>query len=503
MKKGMVICLCVALFSGLLMGAGCSAEGFEGRNDIRYVMIYNPDIWEESNTDQLGNDWNLKLSTGSFASQIDTSMSSRAGMPDVPEIVPFNQTPFLGLPEGTELSQDAVRAGEFRPVYEKGDQRNFYIGASNRREAAMRCLYVGENCYVWVQGDSISEQQAERYGKIFDQKIYQQDIDTFGTARFTDGGGKVHMLFYCFDEASMGGFFSRSDLYAEKETGKTQAERELTIILNKMNVDHAIINVNASFCTPEYEEIVFSTLGHEFQHLICFTDFFLSYYNSLGRSAGFPDVWLNEAMSGYIEEKLFPGIQEKNGRYKRFAQSHLIRQGQSLYHFATETVSRERFDIGVYGSVFLFAEYLEKNAGQEIFHRIHDYYRLGIMTDMSTAAALFYSLPSEFVMRINGRYTFPENIKFASIEQEWMSKLALDFYLSMLHYDENDPDAFEKIQVNALLYDNLNPADIEGGGRIVFATRNGSFEIPADADPGLVYVGLNADLEPVTGICSK
>ena len=46
-------------------------------------------------------------------------------------------------------------------------------------------------------------------------------------------------------------------------------------------------------------------------------------------------------------------------------------------------------------------------------------------------------------------------------------------------------------------------ADIEGGGRVIFAVKNGTYEIPEDADTGLVYVGLNEDMEIVTNIVCK
>ena len=54
-----------------------------------------------------------------------------------------------------------------------------------------------------------------------------------------------------------------------------------------------------------------------------------------------------------------------------------------------------------------------------------------------------------------------------------------------------------------LLYDEINPADIQGGGRVIAATMDGTFEIPDDADYGLIYIGLDADFKPVTGICYK
>lgn len=49
-----------------------------------------------------------------------------------------------------------------------------------------------------------------------------------------------------------------------------------------------------------------------------------------------------------------------------------------------------------------------------------------------------------------------------------------------------------------MLYSNAVPADIEGGGRIVVATQNGSYTVPSDADQGLVYIGLDQNFNVVT-----
>lgn len=57
---------------------------------------------------------------------------------------------------------------------------------------------------------------------------------------------------------------------------------------------------------------------------------------------------------------------------------------------------------------------------------------------------------------------------------------------------------FENVKRSSLLYDETEPADIEGGGRIIVALKLGEFEIPKDADEGLIYVGLNSEFEVVT-----
>ena len=79
-----------------------------------------------------------------------------------------------------------------------------------------------------------------------------------------------------------------------------------------------------------------------------------------------------------------------------------------------------------------------------------------------------------------------------------MSKLTLQFYLELLSKDDTDPEAFSLVDGRDLLYNQINPATIEGGGRIIIALQGDSYTIPSDADTGLIYVGLNGNFEPVT-----
>ena len=483
------------------------ANDFSGRNDIAYVLIYNPANWDEEKSDGKGNDLNEKLNTGTLESQIDANMRVRAGLEDEePEFSFIAQTKFTGLPEGMELNPDSVRAGGLPDLYDVGDTSDFFVGISDRRLETLTCLYAGDSCYVWALNGCISDAQAQRYGKEFDEVIYPADTEIYGSARFVEDGGKVHILYYDFasSESSVLGFFKPNDLFSSDDFDGTPADKKAFFERNMLNVDRATINVNAIACrNPANETVVFSTQAHEFQHLICFTDYFESFYGSEGRFAGTPDTWLNEAMSGYIEEKLYPGVKESEGHYFSLASSGLIRHGQSLYNFYTSNVLNIYSDVGVYGSVFLFSNYLENENDSQIFHRIHDYYRAASNADISTAAALYASVDDSFRSQIDQRYSYPAQLQFASKAQEWTSKMALDYYLSLLSFDSSDPACYANVRAATLLYDELDPTLIEGGGRVLVATLDGSFTIPDDADYGLIYIGLDKSFNPVTGICYK
>lgn len=97
-----------------------------------------------------------------------------------------------------------------------------------------------------------------------------------------------------------------------------------------INTDHAIININSDMLSEDIE-FVQATLSHEFQHLICATDAF--YY----AQSPLMETWLNESMSAYAEELIYPGRKEENHYNDVFYLSDSFREGQSLYNFDTRT----------------------------------------------------------------------------------------------------------------------------------------------------------------------
>ena len=109
-------------------------------------------------------------------------------------------------------------------------------------------------------------------------------------------------------------------------------------------------------------------------------------------------------------------------------------------------------------------------------------------------------MTQEEIDQVNGIVEYPDSIVFETEAEEWMSKLTLAFYLAMLENSEGGPEAYSNVDPQSLLYDRMGAARIEGGGRIILAVTNGEFQIPADADPGLIYVGLDANFRPVTPV---
>ena len=461
------------------------ATNFTTANDIAYVLIYNPQIYDESS------EFNRTASTGDFGEWVDPDAKRASELDDdEQEITTLSQADLMkGVDITPDLSQD--RASVLLPTYSVGDKHTFYYDFDNynpgqAKQGVFECAYEGEYCYIWVkQGSSVDRSSVKACGNEFDKNIYTKDVQMFGEPRYADEGGKISILLHTMSISSIGGYFWQTELYTSNEIDADSAS------YYKVNLDHAIIHINSDWIKQSKIRTAYSTLAHEFQHLINFSAALESYAGVC------TSTWLNESMSGYAEEVQYPGIQLEDGRYDVYESSDLIRNGQSLYNFTTNTTYFD-FDIGVYGSVYLFSEYFSHLAGSDAFSKTLNYWRTTRSMTLDDAEALYHACSSSVVRKIESAFSYPSSIKFDSKEQQWMSKLTLSFYMSMMKYDTSDPAAYRYLDTRALLYDEINPAMIEGGGRVIVATKDGRFVIPASADKPLVFIGYDKDFNQIT-----
>ena len=438
--------------------------------ELKYVLIYNPQIYlDDLNTNS--------HYTGDLASQIDIEMFRADGLGEDPDVIPYSQQDLT--PEFMEkVDLSGGKADGLAQFYRVGDQQTFYCGANQRYEQLFTCAYAGTHANIWVY-TQLDQNILNNLGAAFDATIYDDCVSRFGEPRF---GEVVNFLIYPMEsDPNTIGFFHNIDLFSSFEVN------DETAVYYGANRDHNVVNINSLWLEDEIR--VTSTLAHEFQHLLCFTGYFTA--------GNLCDVWFNEAMSGYIEEALYPGIKESS--YNSFHLSDLIRNGQSLYNFRID-ITPMNVDIGVYGSVFLFAEYLRNLVGEDVFSNFHSNWR-NTYTPLTTLQGIYQIIPEDVRMYIDTAITYPDSYVFTSPEEEWISKLTLSFYLSLLTMDQYTNEYYRQIQLPYLLYDSLMEANIEGGGRLIMAVKNGQFQIPANADKGLVYVGLNENMEIVTNIC--
>lgn len=449
---------------------------------MKYVLIYNPEIYDENKRSD-----KTSHNTGYFGSQIVVDGDRADGLDEEEyPFTPVSQADLMKGKEDLEVNLEGNRADPMGIDYSEGDVKEFYcssrydINVNELKE--FECIYEGEYCYVWVQDTYRSDDIAE-YGKIFDENVYEQLVNEFGEPRFVGDSGKVNLLCYPIS-GNTGGYFWLYELYSSSELSNRDANRY------GINRDHAIIHLNSELMTS-YETYMKGTLAHEFQHLLVGTAAFCTADEILC------DTWMNESMSGYVEEQLFPGGKEEAQHFESFNSSDLIRNGQSLYNFTTTG-----YDIGVYGSVYYFSEYLAGESGADVFSNFHEYWRDSYSDTLCVSEALANSVSSSFYKKVNNTIDYDGYVDFDSEDDEWMSKMTLNFYLHMLQ-EQDDFEAYDSIKVKKLLYDELDGTDIEGGGRIIVAVSDEYFEIPEDSDDGLVYVGLDEDFNVVTPFVYK
>lgn len=452
-----------------------------------YVLIYDPLIYDENDPQQIQRE--TSLDTGDLASQIVTGSLRADDMMDSLDMpVLLSQGQINRDVDQGQIQLTDDKAMGMDPVYSKGDQHDFYcfagdITMQSRNPESFTCVYEGEDCYVWSYNDSVSEEEAAELGEEFDQEIYDKDVEAFGPGRFTQDGGKVNILMYPMQE-HLGGFFAMADIFSEGEISPELAERL------RPNYDHAIININSDML-EENMPYVKSTLAHEYQHLICASEIFYIIGTPIMRT------WLNEAMSAYAEEMVYPGIKE-DGMYNQMMYlSDFYRTGQSLYNFGTEGDDY----IGAYGAVYLFSQYLSQRAGDDVFSKVHEYWRTKGNPQLNEAAALAGAVPEDFYQEIDQSYDYPDQVSraFSGKEEEWMSKLTLAFYMESLSGKLAKLEEYEDVLHSYCLYSEMDPQQIEGGGRMLVQTENGSFEVPENADSGLLYIGLDENFQAIPG----
>ena len=150
------------------------------------------------------------------------------------------------------------------------EERNFWAYHFNNNsysEITATQQMSGEYCNVYVDNDlwniDITPNDVELVARVFDDStaadpdngIYLLDTQMFGIPSDIDENGKVNILIYDIDDANINGFFSPNDI-----SGGTHSNNMEVLYIDKNPHGSGI---NSSYC--------FSTVAHEFQHLIHYT----------------------------------------------------------------------------------------------------------------------------------------------------------------------------------------------------------------------------------------
>ncbi|MBR4905679.1 MAG: dockerin type I repeat-containing protein [Clostridia bacterium] len=349
-------------------------------------------------------------------------------------------------------------------------------------KCTFRLAAEGAHCRIWtMENDDLafSEEQTAAMLEAFETTIAPTESAYFGDFRDLSGDGKLEIVTYAMNSLSVCGFFDTYDLYTKEEI--TVIDPDDAESYNYL----PIINVNSRMANRM--NVVFGTLAHEFQHLILRSAVLASPANAdrLGSEIT-PGLWLNEGFSMAAEELCYPGSVAEQGYVDAYAGSDKVRLGMSYQDFDA-TAS----DVGAYGQSFLFTEYLRTQCGDGVFREILAYWRSAeSVSALSEAQAIRAELTGEQIDALDASVSYDDAAaaKLGSEDEILLSKLALAFRLAILFKGSEGLYAIGASDPDMPAYAGTG-RKIEGGGALL-TECNGSFTVPADADSGLVFVGI-------------
>ncbi|HKU53434.1 MAG TPA: hypothetical protein VJQ25_13255, partial [Nitrospira sp.] len=144
-------------------------------------------------------------------------------------------------------------------AYQLGDQETFWasnVDTVENFQVKATLRYVTPHLYFWIEnGASYNQDDVKRLGDTFENQIYPTDREFFGTewTPGVDNDPHVYILYVRGTGESNAGYFSTPDEYNPK--------------VKKYSNGHEMFVFNADNVDLSSEE-AYSTLAHEFQHMI-------------------------------------------------------------------------------------------------------------------------------------------------------------------------------------------------------------------------------------------
>lgn len=237
---------------------------------------------------------------------------------------------FLEEVEYVEPVQASIQGSIEETTYEVGDVKNFYL-YYDKVYYDFELLAIGEHCNVWViqeqATNSVDKVGAEEIAEEFD-RVNSDMTEYFGTPTSTvdiDNDGKTNIICYDIAPSStsssyIAGFFYSGDCYYE----------------NKLD----IIHIDSNQGMNSGVEQCYSTLVHEYQHLIHF-----------GYLKGASSTYINEAFSMAAEHLIY-GVEDS--RIYTYNTSSAIQYGQVSLNQAWGAEDQ----LGNYALSYLFGQYI-------------------------------------------------------------------------------------------------------------------------------------------------
>ena len=143
-------------------------------------------------------------------------------------------------------------------TYQVGDKETFWVSNSDNaenRQGTFTLIYVTPHSYFWAEeGTEVIQAEVKALMDTFEEKIYPTDREFFGSEANpgVDNDPHIYVLYAHELGSGIGGYFSSSDSYNPLVKKYSNA--------HEMYVMGTVTNVG--------EDYAYSTLAHEFVHMI-------------------------------------------------------------------------------------------------------------------------------------------------------------------------------------------------------------------------------------------
>ena len=407
----------IALSAVLLLGALSVSAGARAYDELTPWFFRELDqgkTYTIQNTEKLlvVNDWIWSEDrTGSFTIQTDASAPQNAQYaqdeltadePQWSELQP-DLPVMIGRDDGSAAQNGDANYSQSTVPHKVGDEfklKGAINGSERERDLDMVCLYVGTHCTVWgttsdAEAVRLGSAQAAQIGEYFDEKFPTMKATFGGDFVDADGDGKVAIMCYDIDKnyktgetfsgSYTAGFFDMKDMArpginkdGEKAAYISSSEYKMSDAYPFNSMDCIRIDtypgMSDKYGAPmENIEKCYSTLFHEFQHMLNFSSTLLHCEDKSTLEYHPMDDFLNEAFS-MAAEHLICGSDTTASRIRRFNGSS-YQPGSSL---TTWTGSLDN-----YANSYLFGQYLrtrwkqgehakDKELGSDFYQKVYN-----------------------------------------------------------------------------------------------------------------------------------
>lgn len=248
------------------------------------------------------------------------------------EIVPINDPIDLGERLGG-ISDIPETLPDLNAPYDVGDTQDFWVTNvdSNRNFKVTTTLqYLGDHVYIWIEnGVEYDPADLKALGDTFDQEIYPTNQEFFGEewSPGVDDDPRIYIVYAGGLGYYLAGYYSSAD-EVHPDAHEFSNAHEMFLI----NSDNVFL----------WEEYIYGTLAHEFQHMI-------HWYTDMNE-----ETWLNEGFSMLAEmiNEFDPG---------NFDQNYVWSPDLQLTDWGAEVGSNGPH----YGAALLFTTYFLDRFGED------------------------------------------------------------------------------------------------------------------------------------------